>query len=149
MAQASEVAVLQNFAAERRHLLNRFQSLPSYLVTLCPGLSPTNTFVNLLASKINPTTSTLSSEMELAKLSQVLKQVQEQMSTSEEEDKKRQMEDATKRRTDIMQINEVLIRYETITQRTTVWHLKECKCQRNLSQKIDKKLSVSQFYYQN
>ena len=30
MAQASEVAVLQNFAAERRHLLNRFQSLPTY-----------------------------------------------------------------------------------------------------------------------
>ena len=30
MAQASEVAVLQNFAAERRHMQNRFQSLPSY-----------------------------------------------------------------------------------------------------------------------
>ena len=32
MAQASEVAVLQNFAAERRHLLNRFQSLRSYCI---------------------------------------------------------------------------------------------------------------------
>ena len=32
MAQASQVAVLQNFAAKRRHLLNQFQSLPSYFV---------------------------------------------------------------------------------------------------------------------
>ena len=30
MAQAREVSVLQNFAAERRHLQNRFQSWPSY-----------------------------------------------------------------------------------------------------------------------
>ena len=34
MAQTSEVAFLQNFATERRHLLNRFQSLPSYSLTV-------------------------------------------------------------------------------------------------------------------
>ena len=37
MAQASDAVVLQNFAAERRHLLNRFQSLPSLLFDSCWG----------------------------------------------------------------------------------------------------------------